>query len=56
MNPQVQIEMDGVKEDYSAVVVSAGEHDRVDSDNSLGFVFRLLTGFPPRYFVSLDPM
>jgi hypothetical protein len=56
MNPQVQIEMDGVKEDYSAVVVSAAEHDRVDSDNSLGFVFRLLTGFPPRYFVRLDPM
>lgn len=54
-NPDVQIEMDGVTEDYKAVPVSGAEHDRVDSDNSLGFVFRILTGFPPRYFVRLDP-
>ena len=30
------------------------EHDRVDSEHSLGLVFRILTGFPPRYFVRLD--
>ena len=31
------------------------EHDRVNSENSTGMVFRMLTGFPPRYFVRLDP-
>jgi hypothetical protein len=29
--------------------------DRVADENSLGIVLRILTGFPPRYFVGLDP-
>ncbi len=47
--------MDGEKGDYRAVPVTGAEHERVDSENSLGLVFRILTGFPPRYFVRLDP-
>ena len=31
------------------------EHERVDGENSLGVAFRILTGFPPRYFLRLDP-
>ena len=54
-NPDVQITMDGDTADYLAVLVAGEEHDRVDDDNSLPFAFRVLTGFPPRYFIRLDP-
>jgi hypothetical protein len=54
-NPEVQATLGGEKRDYRAVPVTGVEHDRVDDDNSLGVVFRILTGFPPRYFVRLDP-
>jgi hypothetical protein len=53
-NPNVQITLDGEKGNYLAVPVSEAEHDRVNGDNSLGMMFRVLTGFPPRYFVRLD--
>ena len=53
--PEVQATIDGRKRDFLAVPVTGEEHVRVDSDNSLPFVFRVLTGFPPRYFVRLDP-
>ena len=54
-NPKVQVTLEGEKEDYLAVPVSEEEHDRIDSENSHGVMFRILTGFPPRYFVRLDP-
>jgi hypothetical protein len=54
-NPEVQVTQDGEKRDYRAVPVTGEEHERVDRENSLGVVFRILTGFPPRYFVRLDP-
>ena len=54
-NPSVQVTVDGVKGAYIAVPVTSEEHDRVDRENSLGMVIRVLTGFPPRYFVRLDP-
>ena len=54
-NPNVQVSVDGTKSAYRAVPVSDTEHDRVDRENRLGIVFRRLTGFPPRYFVRLDP-
>jgi len=54
-NPNVQATVDGQKADYTAVPVTGTEHDQVESDNRLPFVFRILTGFPPRYFVRLDP-
>jgi hypothetical protein len=54
-NPDVRVEIDGAKADYHAVPVSGEEHDRVAADNPVGTVFRILTGFPPRYFVRLDP-
>jgi hypothetical protein len=53
--PEVRITMDGEKGDYRAVPVTGTEHDRVDADNGLGVVFRILTGFPPRYFLRLEP-
>jgi hypothetical protein len=54
-NPDVQVTVDGKKGDYRAVPVEGGEHDRVESEHPHGVVFRILTGFPPRYFVRLDP-
>lgn len=54
-NPEVQVTLDGEKGRYRTVPVTGVEHDRVDGDNSLGVFFRILTGFPPRYFVRLDP-
>lgn len=54
-NPKVQVTMDGATGEYLAVPVSDAEHSRVDGAHPLGIVFRILTGFPPRYFVRLDP-
>jgi hypothetical protein len=54
-NPSVDVVSEDESGPYVAVPVTDAEHDRVDSDNGLGFVFRFLTGFPPRYFVRLDP-
>jgi len=54
-NPDVQVTIAGETTDYTAVPVSGAEHERVDSEHALGPVFRVLTGFPPRYFVRLDP-
>ena len=53
--PEVHVTLDGEKGDYRAVPVTGVEHDRVGGDNNLGVGFRILTGFPPRYFVRLDP-
>jgi uncharacterized pyridoxamine 5'-phosphate oxidase family protein len=54
-NPEVHVTLDAKTGDYRAVPVTGVEHDRVASENKLGVVLRILTGFPPRYFVRLDP-
>ncbi len=54
-NPNVQVTLGGEKGDYLAVPVTGEEHVRVNGDNTLPTMFRILTGFPPRYFVRLDP-
>ena len=54
-NPMVQVTVDGERRAYLAIPVTDEEHDRVGSDNSTGIVLRIITGFPPRYFVRLDP-
>ena len=53
-NPRMNVSYEGEKSEYRAIPVEGVEHDRVDSEHSLGLVFRILTGFPPRYFVRLD--
>jgi len=58
-NPNVEVIIDsqsGEREHYVAVPVVSPEHEQVDEDHSLPFVFRVLTGFPPRYFLRLDPV
>ncbi|HAD76140.1 MAG TPA: hypothetical protein DCG16_10165 [Gemmatimonadetes bacterium] len=56
-NPSVQVAVDGESGAYLAVPVTVTdeEHDRVQRDNDTGIVFRVMTGFPPRYFVRLEP-
>ena len=54
-NPKVQVTRDGQTSDHLAVPVSGPEHDRLKSDHAHSVFFRLLTGFPPRYFLRLDP-
>jgi hypothetical protein len=54
-NPQVQVNLGGETAAYLAVPVTGQEHDRINSENRLGLGFRILTGFPPRYFYRLDP-
>lgn len=53
-NGQIRKLQDGVETSHRGVIVSGDEYDRVQRDNPTGFVFRLLTGFPPRYFIRLD--
>ncbi|MFP6834653.1 MAG: hypothetical protein VB948_00930 [Pseudomonadales bacterium] len=54
-NPQVKVGLNDNMDPYTAVPVSGAEHDRVNNKYPHGMVFRILTGFPPRYFVRLDP-
>ena len=54
-NPKVEVTSGGETENYLAVPVTEEEHNRVNGENSHGIIFRILTGFPPRYFVRLDP-
>ena len=54
-NPRVQVSVNGVTGAYRAVPATDEERDRVNREHSLGIVFRILTGFPPRYFLRLDP-
>ncbi|HYC56718.1 MAG TPA: nitroreductase/quinone reductase family protein [Candidatus Binatia bacterium] len=54
-NPQVHVTRGGEKQPYVAVPVTGAEHDRVQAEHPHGFAFRLVTGFPPRYFLRLDP-
>ncbi len=54
-NPEVQVTIDGKTAEYRAVPVAGAEADRVEREHEHGLVFRILTGFPPRLFVRLDP-
>jgi hypothetical protein len=54
-NPDVQATLDGVKGNYRVVSVTGPEADGVERAHPHGFAFRFVTGFPPRYFVRLDP-
>jgi hypothetical protein len=55
-NPNVQVEIDGVKSNYIAVPVADEENERVAEKYPLGLVTRFLMGFPPpRDVLRLDP-
>jgi hypothetical protein len=54
-NPKVDVDVNGAKGPYEAVPVTGAEHDRVNEEHALPIPFRILTGFPPRYLLRLDP-
>ncbi len=54
-NVLVALNGDTEKAPYLAVPVQGAEHDRLSTDHAHGLGFRILTGFPPRYFLRLDP-
>ena len=54
-HPKVEVTIGEEKESYMAVELDDAEHDRVNTEHALPFVFRILTGFPPRYILRLDP-
>ena len=54
-NPEVQVTLKDEPKPYLAVPATDEESTRVHSEHDPGIVFRILTGFPPRYFLRLDP-
>ena len=54
-NPNVEVTFKGEKNIYLAIPVEGIEHDRVNKDKALPLRFKILTGFPPRYFLRLEP-
>ena len=54
-NPNVEVTFKGKKNLYLAIPVEGIEHDRVNKENALPLRFKILTGFPPRYFLRLEP-
>ena len=54
-NPSVQVTVDGVRGDYRAVPATDEEADRVNREDPHGIGIRIMTGFPPRRFVRLEP-
>lgn len=54
-NPEVEVMIDGVTHPYRAVPATEEEHRRVASEHPLGLPLRIVTGFPPRRFLRLDP-
>ena len=53
--PEVQVAYDGQKSERRAVPLAGAEEARVAAANPVGLWFRILTGFPPRHFLRLDP-
>ena len=56
-NPNVEVKMPGndAFASYLAVPLEGAEEERIREIYSFGFEFRFRTGFPPRYFLRLDP-
>ncbi|MGH0035424.1 MAG: nitroreductase/quinone reductase family protein [Myxococcota bacterium] len=54
-NPDVRASVDDQTRDYRAVPVDGAEHDRVEREHPHSLAFRILTGFPPRRFLRLEP-
>lgn len=59
-NPQVEVQAHwdegAASGTYMAVPVEGDEHEMVDTAQPLPLTIRILTGFPPRVFLRLDPV
>lgn len=54
-HPEVSVKIGEETGEYTAVAISQAEFEKVDGEHALPPVFRILTGFPPRYILRLDP-
>jgi len=56
-NPNVEVKMPGTEnfQTYLAIPLEGAEEERIREIYAFGFEFRFRTGFPPRYFLRLDP-
>jgi hypothetical protein len=54
-HPEVEVVRAGAKAPYLAVALAGAERDRIAAAYTLPWPIRLLTGFPPRAFLRLDP-
>lgn len=55
-NPQVRVSIEGQSRDYLAVSVDDdAEWERLDTKFAHPFLFKVITGFPPRLFLRLEP-
>ena len=54
-NQAVQANVDDVVGDYTAVELEGKEYDRINAVRPLPLTFRILTGFPPRRLLHLNP-
>ena len=54
-NEEVDITFDGETQPYRAVLLEGVDHDAVNAQHALPLAFRILTGFPPRHLMRLDP-
>lgn len=55
-NPDVRVTVHGRQAAHRAVPVSGNERSRIARENCLPLIVRLLSGFPPRAFLRLDPV
>ena len=53
-NPNVEVNYKGAMNSYLAVPVEGKQHDKLKEEHAHSLTFRILTGFPPRYFLRLD--
>ena len=54
-NPDVRVTVHGRQAAHRAVPVSGDEHARIEREYRLPLIVRILSGFPPRAFLRLDP-
>ncbi len=55
-NPRVTVAIDGERGEYLAVPIEdETEWERLDTKFAHPFLFKFITGFPPRLFLRLDP-
>ncbi len=54
-NPELELTRNGTRTPVRAVPVVGDELSRIERDYTLPLALRVLTGFPPRRFLRLDP-
>lgn len=52
---RVEVQMEDEFEPYIAVPLQGAEEEMLQEEYAVSLEFRFRTGFPPRYFLRLDP-